>query len=575
METTIRSALAGITPAVDTLNNAVGLWTKTTRMTAPGFAMSLLDTRKERVFLEDILEQLSEVYDRLTGRLDSIKSEMRDSYHALLRYQNTFVDVNRLPAEVLLPIFIFATTDNPRYKSCIAGTCSRWRDICKSSLRYWGTFTVPKDLDWRTEHILNTDRCLLYLTVDNLTLSDPTMEGLLSYKHRIRHLSSHNAAIDHKTRKKTARLVETCGNLEVLTVDGGCAHAWEDFVLPANGDSGTRDLSMYSINLVNCRLPYYPGRFRALRRLSIEYDSPPVVRKEYVDGDGELVDLLLACPNLEDLALKHVPMSVYEVVAPPVQIPMYSLHRLSLDMHIERIRSLLASITTSADQLIAANIKLTSMKTWAGCEWNQELLQVPLLPFQHFNPAHSLPTLVQAETLRMSFGKYISSTRVRQPHTPLAEARISFHSADRTCNTMTSAYEQLLSSILNDGCGLTSVLHLHLAHFPFRHSIAVLRAAPRVRELELDSPDAIELLARLAKSHAHTTKPLAPDLQTVTLSRCTLVDETVRVLSHALSQLNLHTLTLRDCEPPPAMTEIDVLQLLRRPGLDIQWDEGE
>ncbi|EJF60687.1 hypothetical protein DICSQDRAFT_127534 [Dichomitus squalens LYAD-421 SS1] len=124
--------------------------------------------------------------------------------------------------------------------------------------------------------------------------------------------------------------------LELRRSGQGLLRARDDCILPnVFGESGDKRLEV--LILVNCRFPYTPRCYSGIRTLHIEFDSPPMRRrKKDRQWDGQFIDVLLTCPHLEHLVLRHVPMSLEEAIAhwPLFSVPLMNLRILRVDLDV-------------------------------------------------------------------------------------------------------------------------------------------------------------------------------------------------------------------------------------------------
>ena len=583
----------------------------------------------------------------LYGANAIVKSTFTRTRASLRRHRNGMVPINILPNDILLQILGRAAMRDVRLKRHLLHTCTHWRELCVGSATFLTTLELPKvpgelrlflgfgrrltpqpfiDLavDWDNvrprilrilrEILSESDSVISKMSVSNLP--QPRWQDWESDSE-----NSDGSDVDP----------EDFGELEMLTLlddfflplrelelrssGGRLSRIRVDCILPnAFGDSGDKHLEI--LTLVNCRFPYTPRCYSGIRTLRIEYDGPPMRRrKRDKQWDGQFIDVLLACPALECLVLRHIPMSLEEAIAnrPPFSVPLLNLRILRVDLDVQRMRALLRGVVTSAESLRVVNFCLGDLDRWSVFEpsWADTLLDATLKPFEFFT-SESLPLLEQLESLAIlpHMGFHGRGASRQNPRGVLTAPRFdvtfflspegSEHgSIDSEASERSSVPDHDTASTESADAGdaesdhdkspihvafnsffdflsqssLGSIRRLRLCLLNSEMTMKILRATPRIQELVLDEPTDPNVLVDIAHAQAHSSlhRMICRELEEITLVGCTLLEERLDATRIAAGRLILRTLTLAQCD-----TELDpaiVLQRLGRDGLYVRWLE--
>ncbi|KAI0700996.1 hypothetical protein C8T65DRAFT_741891 [Cerioporus squamosus] len=529
-------------------------------------------------YLDSIVAQVDEAIYTLNAVLSHVRTTLR-------RHRNALVNINTLPDEILLPICIRAT-EHPTWKSHVANTCSRWRSLCHSSPSYWTEFTIP-DTPGETHHALLAAAGLhLNLTIECRTFHADLRDILLEHRPRVRQLSV--LSLSSSSRYPEWLLDWSWPELRKLYIDAGNAHCWLDRCIPLAQD-GIFD-NVQELTLVNCRFPHITTHFLHLRKLSIEYDSPPMHTKYTSARDGPLYCVLTGCPGLEDLILRHPPVSAQEVLPLPFTsnprdcpAPLLALRRIRLDMYVQTIGAVLENILTSPDTLSTIDIAMTNMRYWAGSKWNKELLQAGgALSMTSLN---ALPAVARIDTLSLRYGQHISgrasgsvhhfqpgvtSGGSWRPSASLPRLRVTFGAgAKHDDDIMDLAFDRFLAMMIAQSC-LSNVQHLELEGYrQYTAVIRILHATPRLKTLVLEGKAGPEVLAYIARRRAHSAEAFVPELQAVTLSRSVLSEDFVERIPGLVEALRPCVLYLERCQSKHG--NAGVVEKFLQDGLDVRW----
>ncbi|TBU37621.1 hypothetical protein BD309DRAFT_1023467 [Dichomitus squalens] len=572
-----------------------------------------------------------------------VKSQVSKRFQRLLvslhRYRNALVPINTLPDDVMLDIFREAAPRDVGHKHSILRTCTRWRHLSLSNTAFLTTLKLPED-PRELGPILDAARQLvpepsLHLTIDwedvrpslvrslRSTLSDNKSTMTKMTVSNLPRLYSQDWDSDSEDYDGSDAESEDLGELEELSLleefvpslralelrrsGQGLLRARDDCILPnVFGESGDKRLEV--LILVNCRFPYTPRCYSGIRTLHIEFDSPPMRRrKKDRQWDGQFIDVLLTCPHLEHLVLRHVPMSLEEAIAhrPLFSVPLMNLRILRVDLDVQRVGGLLRGINTSAENLRVVDITLGDLNccNTFNQSWTQAILRATLAPFSRFT-LESLPVLKQLELLTMLRGMAVHGRGPlrRDPsgmHTasPRFDLRLTLPSDGSERDSMDSDISggptvssddgtmSIDSAVDNESpmnvafdrftdflsqCSLHNVRTMRLYLFTPDMTLKVLRATPRIQELTLDDPTIMVEIAS-ASAKAHTYRSMCPRLETITLERCTLRGDQLSAICRAAGVLELRTLTLAQCDSE--LEPMNVLRGLGRHGLNVRWLE--
>ncbi|KAI1790334.1 hypothetical protein LXA43DRAFT_1182552 [Ganoderma leucocontextum] len=486
------------------------------------------------------------------------------------RRRNSLALVNSLPDEVLLPIFLEATHNHPHHKINILVTCTRWRDVCSSDSSFWGQFLVPSSTCHARRAIAAAQGRPLDITLDFKTWNSDIQNVVSQRADTVWRLTAPRISLASKDTM--GWLTSSFPALRELNLESGTAYLWADCILPPSG--GSRHETPWTLSLSNCRFPYQAQCYSGLRSLSLVYHAPPFAEKEESENDKHLLDVLRACPQLEHLALCHPPMSTYEALAaaPPQPVPLHMLRRLRLRIHAQNVACLLEAIETSSETLSSVDIDLTDMKHWAGHElaWHKRLLDAPLTPFSSV-PAHSLPVLGCLDSYAIRYGRSVVGrglTRLR-PSGQRAPThfRLTFPEPRSLDDVdMRVAFDDFLAFLLSRKF-LANVSRLRLQAFPSsEQALRILRGRA-----------VLDVLSHIARTHRHSTRPIARELEAVALAGCTVDEGTLAELVGAVGSLvDLRVLSLERCDSE--LEEDAIFAGLRsagNDGLDVRWVEDD
>ena len=77
---------------------------------------------------------------RTKAALQSISTAIARAQGTLGRLRNSLVGFNTLPDDILVPILSEAGKED---KLAILNVCTRWREVCLASPRFWRTLELP------------------------------------------------------------------------------------------------------------------------------------------------------------------------------------------------------------------------------------------------------------------------------------------------------------------------------------------------------------------------------------------------------------------------------------------------
>ncbi|KAM5537916.1 hypothetical protein V8D89_008392 [Ganoderma adspersum] len=513
--------------------------------------------------LGDIIQDMCSIFNASFVRAASTVRHQR----------NSLAQINFLPDEILLPIFLEATHNHPHRKINILLTCSRWRDVCASDSSFWGRFLVPSSVRHARRAVAAAQGRPLDLTIDFKTWSKDLQDVVSQRESTVRCLTARRVSLASK--ETMGWLMSSFPHLREIGVESGTAYTWGDCVLlPSNSPrSEPYETVFLSFHLI---------------------PRPPVLQKEDSLYDNHLLSALRACPLLEYLTLCHPPMSTHEALAapPPCPVSLPMLRHLVLRIHAQKAASFLEAIETSPETLYSVDIELTDMKHWAGHErpWHKPLLVAPLTPFSSV-PAHSLPMLGRLESIAMHHGRSVvgrGPLRLRPSgqHAP-ANFRLTFSELKSLDDVaMPAAFHDFLAFLVARNF-LDNVTRLRLEAFPSsEHALRIIRAAPHVTTLAAhagsvaDEKMPVDVLKDIARTHRHSPYPISPKLEAVALVGCTIDAWTLADLGEALGSLDLRVLSLERCDSELEAEDIIARlqgtgsgKVLVNDGLDVRWVE--
>ncbi|KAI0774955.1 hypothetical protein BD413DRAFT_611934 [Trametes elegans] len=266
-------------------------------------------------------------------------------------------------------------------------------------------------------------------------------------------------------------------------------------------------------------------------------------------------------------------MSIAEALPNPsvpigIPVPLLHLQTLNIEMHIQKVSSLLSTINTSPTALTFVNIVLAP--------WSHGSLELPdhsslsATTLLSLPSSQTLPMLTRMVSMSFYWGRVVTG-RGPLPKHPEAEAAhiaIDFDNTYDEDDVMSTAYGNFVDS-LAEHYTLDGLHGLRLKLFHPARVVPMLRIAPGLRKLVLNTTPVLETLRVSVAGRAETLYPLVPELEAIVFVKCVLTRDDVRTLPLILSQLDIRVLSLERCG-----SEVDdawIVSTLKTDSVEVRW----
>ncbi|KAI0752825.1 hypothetical protein C8Q80DRAFT_477916 [Daedaleopsis nitida] len=126
--------------------------------------------------------------------LRDLSKVLTDVNNLLRRHRNSLISINTMPDEILLPILTAAIPD-PKTKTSVMRTCTRWLDLCLSSPRFWTESTLPGTKRGIIKYLRKTAVVVLVLAIDCHRFGDENQTAFWRLRPRVRQLPLLNLSL--------------------------------------------------------------------------------------------------------------------------------------------------------------------------------------------------------------------------------------------------------------------------------------------------------------------------------------------------------------------------------------------